>query len=95
MHNVFDGFTALAGGAFLGLIFFAGLGWTISRGLAGRLPIGWYVAGFWLRLVLVLTGFLLVSETSRSGSETRLLLCLVGFQLARIGATYRKASLET
>jgi F1F0 ATPase subunit 2 len=68
----------LAGGA-LGAVFFGGLWWTVQRGAASSTPTRWFLGSFVLRTVTVLAGFYAVG----AGQPVRLLLCLLGFLLAR------------
>ena len=68
----------LAGGA-LGAVFFGGLWWTVQRGAASSTPTRWFIGSFVLRTATVLAGFYAVG----AGQPARLLLCLLGFLLAR------------
>jgi F1F0 ATPase subunit 2 len=68
----------LAGGA-LGAVFFGGLWWTVQRGAASSTPTRWFIGSFLLRTATVLAGFYAVG----AGQPARLLLCLLGFLLAR------------
>jgi F1F0 ATPase subunit 2 len=68
----------LAGGA-LGAVFFGGLWWTVQRGAASPTPTRWFLGSFILRTATVLAGFYAVG----AGQPVRLLLCLLGFLLAR------------
>ena len=68
----------LAGGA-LGAVFFGGLWWTVQRGAASSTPARWFLGSFVLRTITVLVGFYAVG----AGQPVRLLVCLLGFLLAR------------
>ncbi len=68
----------LAGSA-LGALFFGGLWWTVRRHLSSRRSALWFVGSLLLRTSIVLAGFGFVS----AGSWQRLLLCLIGFVMAR------------
>jgi F1F0 ATPase subunit 2 len=68
----------LAGGA-LGAVFFGGLWWTVQRGAASPTPTRWFLGSFVLRTATVLAGFYAVG----AGQPARLLLCMLGFLLAR------------
>ncbi len=72
----------LAGGA-LGIIFFGGLWWTVRKGISSKRPALWFVGSLLLRTSIILGGFYLVS----SNHWERLLLCLVGFFVARLVVT--------
>ena len=69
----------LAGGA-LGVVFFGGLWWTVQRGAASSTPARWFIGSFVLRTATVLAGFYAVG----AGQPLRLLLCMLGFLLARV-----------
>jgi F1F0 ATPase subunit 2 len=75
----------LAGGAgvFLGAFFFGGLWWTVRKGLSSRRPALWFFSSLLLRVSTVLAGFYFVS----GGYWERLLLCLLGFFMARLIVT--------
>jgi F1F0 ATPase subunit 2 len=68
----------LAGGA-LGAVFFGGLWWTVQRGAESPTPARWFLGSFVLRTATVLAGFYAVG----TGQPVRLLLCMLGFLLAR------------
>lgn len=73
---------ALAGfaGLLLGALFFGGLWWTVRRGMASSNPSLWFTASLLLRTGIVLGGFYFVA-----GSDwRRMVVCLVGFILARV-----------
>jgi F1F0 ATPase subunit 2 len=71
--------TALAGGVALGGMFFGGLWWTTREGVASPRPVLWFVGSLMVRMSLALTGFYVVTR----GDWRGLLLCLLGFVLAR------------
>ena len=71
---------ALVAGGVLGAIFFGGLWWTVRKGLSSKLPAIWFSGSLLLRLSIALAGFYLVS----AGHWERLLLCLLGFVMARL-----------
>ena len=72
---------AASGMAGLGLggIFFGGLWWTVRRGLASPRPVLWFLGGTLLRRGIVMAGFYGVAD----GRWQRLLMCLLGFVVAR------------
>jgi len=72
----------LAGGA-LGAMFFGGLWWTVLRGAASDKPARWFFASMLLRTGLTLAGFYRVA----GGQPDRLVLCLLGFVIARMVVT--------
>jgi F1F0 ATPase subunit 2 len=67
-------------GAGLGGIFFAGLWWTVRRGLASPRPGLWFFFSMLARLSLTLSGFYWLA----GDDWRRLLACLLGFLLARL-----------
>ncbi|MFZ0933084.1 MAG: ATP synthase subunit I [Bryobacteraceae bacterium] len=72
----------LAGGAgvILGAFFFGGLWWTIRKGVVSRQPALWFLGSLLLRMSVALAGFYFVS----GGHWESLVLCLVGFVMARL-----------
>lgn len=79
MSNALALLLALAAGAALGVLFFAGLWWTVRKGVTARRPALWFFGSVLLRMAIVLPGFYFVS----GGHWDRLLVCLAGFVVAR------------
>lgn len=77
---------ALSGmaGVGLGAIFYAGLWWTVRKGVSANQPALWFFASWLLRTGITLGGFYLVCGYHLS----RLLACLVGFALSRPAVTW-------
>lgn len=75
----------LAGGAgvFLGAFFFGGLWWTVRKGVASKRPALLFLGSLLLRTGITLAGFYVVS----GGHWERLLVCLLGFFIARLAVT--------
>ena len=71
---------ALSAGVLLGAVFFGGLWWTVRKGVSSEQPVLWFFGSLLLRMSIALAGFYLVS----GGNWDRLLVCLVGFVLARL-----------
>jgi F1F0 ATPase subunit 2 len=71
-------------GAGLGLIFFGGLWVTIRRGVSSERPALWFFLSMLLRMSIALAGFYFVS----GGHWERLLMCVVGFVMARFAVTW-------
>jgi len=71
---------AWATGVLLGVVFFGGLWWTVRRGVSSPRPALWFFGSLLLRMGIALTGFYFVF----GGHWERLLLCLLGFILARL-----------
>ena len=68
-----------AAGLVLGAIFFGGLWWTVRKGLTARQPALWFLGSMLLRMGIVLAGFYFAG----GGQWQRLLVCLLGFVIAR------------
>ncbi len=71
---------ALVAGVLLGIMFFGGLWWTVRRGFSSKQPGLWFFGSQLLRMSIALAGFYFVS----GGHWERLLVCLLGFLLARL-----------
>lgn len=78
-------------GAALGGVFFVGLWWTVRRGAGSAHPALWFLGSLLLRLGIVLAGFYVVAGTHWQ----RLLLCLLGFTLARLAVTRATRAIGT
>jgi len=74
----------LAAGAFLGALFYGGLWWTVRRGVSSRRAALWFLGSLVLRMSVALAGFYLVAN----GNWQRLLVCLLGFAMARLAAAW-------
>jgi F1F0 ATPase subunit 2 len=74
---------ALLSGGALGAMFFGGLWWTVLRGASSATPARWFFASALLRMGLTLAGFYVVA----GGQADRLVLCLLGFVIARMIVT--------
>ena len=84
MNETLTGALACAAGGLLGSFFFGGLWWTVRRGLSAKQPALLFLGSSLLRTAVVLAGFYYVSERHWN----RLLLCLLGFVLARLAVTW-------
>lgn len=71
---------ALAAGVALGLMFFGGLWWTVTRGISSPRPALWFLGSKLLRTPLALGGFYLVGGVHWE----RWIVCLLGFVLGRL-----------
>jgi F1F0 ATPase subunit 2 len=71
-------------GVALGAIFFGGLWWTVRKGVSSRQPAYWFFVSMLLRMSITLAGFYFVGR----GNWRRLLLCLLGFVMARLVVTW-------
>lgn len=75
---------AVLAGALLGVAFYAGLWWTVRRAATFRHPGLSVLTSLLLRMGVTFGGFYLVAD----GDWVRLLLCLLGFTLARAAVTW-------
>jgi len=71
---------ALFAGILIGAIFFGGLWFTIKKGLTSKNPALWIIGSFLIRTGITLCGFYFIS----GGDWEKLLVCLLGFILARM-----------
>jgi F1F0 ATPase subunit 2 len=74
---------ALGAGVLLGSIFFGGLWWTVRACVSSKQPALWLLGSQLLRMSAVLAGFYFVGR----GHWERLLVCLLGFVMARVFVT--------
>src|SRR5664280_3746105 len=74
---------ALAVGLLLGVIFFGGLWWTVRKGVSSKQPALWFFGSLLVRMSIALAGFYFVGR----GHWERLLVCLLGFIVARLIVT--------
>jgi len=74
---------ALGTGILLGVVFFGGLWWTVHKGVSSRRPALWFFGSLVLRMGITLAGFYFIT----GGHWERLLLCLLGFIIARFIVT--------
>ena len=74
---------ALVTGVVLGAMFFGGLWWTIQKGVSSTRPALWFIGSLLLRTSIALAGFYFIAR----GHWERLLVCLLGFVVARLVVT--------
>jgi F1F0 ATPase subunit 2 len=79
MNELFAMVLVLVAGAFLGTFFFGGLWWTVRKGLTSNNPALWFFGSTLLRTGIALAGFYIIAR----GDWTRILVCLLGFLIAR------------
>jgi F1F0 ATPase subunit 2 len=83
MHETLTLVAAWAAGGVIGVMFFGGLWWTVHRGVSSGQPALWFLGSLLLRMSVTLAGFYLVS----GADWQRLVLCLLGFVMARLAVT--------
>ncbi|NDP22261.1 MAG: ATP synthase subunit I [Paludibacter sp.] len=90
MNEILFMIAALVVGLTLGTLFFGGLWFTLKKITTVKMPAIWVISSFFLRVSIVLIGFYFVAQ----GSWQRLLMCLVGFIVARFIVTYLTKSIN-
>lgn len=73
----------LLAGMGLGVFFFGGLWWTVHRAVVSPRPGLWFLVSMVVRTSIVLLGFYFIA----AGHLARLVLCLLGFVVARLIVT--------
>jgi F1F0 ATPase subunit 2 len=71
---------ALVTGVLIGAMFFGGLWWTVQKGVSSSRSVLWFSVSLLLRTSISLAGFYFIAR----GHWERLLVCLVGFVVARL-----------
>jgi F1F0 ATPase subunit 2 len=64
-------------------MFFGGLWWTVRKGVSSKRPALWFFGSLLLRMSIALAGFYFVT----GGHWERLMMCLLGFVIARFIVT--------
>lgn len=80
MNNLAALPVVLVAGAFLGAFFFGGLWWTVQKGITSNHAVLWFFGSTLLRTGIALAGFYFIGR----GDWTKILVCLLGFFLARL-----------
>ena len=75
---------ACAAGGGLGAVFFGGLWWTVRKGVSSKQSALWFLASLLVRMSIALAGFYFVGR----GHWERLVVCLLGFILARLAVMW-------
>ncbi|MDH3503676.1 MAG: ATP synthase subunit I [Nitrospirota bacterium] len=83
MNEIFMMVPALVAGMLLGAMFFGGLWWTVQKGVSSTRPAIWFFGSLLLRTSMTLAGFYVFS----GGQWEKLLMCLLGFTIARVIVT--------
>ena len=78
-NDIFPLLPVLLGGFLLGIIFFAGLYWTVQRGMRTAHPALCFISSFLLRITITLGGIYLLTDEE----WPKLLACMLGFISAR------------
>jgi F1F0 ATPase subunit 2 len=80
MNEIVGLMLVLSAGILLGLFFFGGLWWTVHRSISSKQPALWFFSSLLLRVSVVMSGFYFIT----GNNWYRLLLCLIGFIVARL-----------
>ncbi|MDH5426818.1 MAG: ATP synthase subunit I [Nitrospirota bacterium] len=91
MNDIFRLLPALVEGFLLGAMFFGGLWWTAQKGISSTQPALWFFGSLLLRTSITLAGFYVIS----GGHWETLLICLLGFTIARMTVTRLTRLAET
>jgi F1F0 ATPase subunit 2 len=70
---------SLVAGILLGAIFFGGLWWTVQKVVSSNRSTLWFFVSLLMRTSILLAGFYFIAH----GHWERLLMCLLGFVVAR------------
>ncbi len=71
-------------GIALGILFFAGLWYTVKKLVSAKETAIWFLGSFSLRIGITLTAFYFIG----AGNWQRLLVCLLGFVVARFAVVH-------
>lgn len=81
---------ALIAGMALGFFFFFGLWFTVKKAVNSKIPAVWFFMSLFFRLGVVLIGFYYISL----GGWQRLIICVVGFIIARLLVTHLTKTID-
>jgi F1F0 ATPase subunit 2 len=90
MHETLSLVLALVTGVLLGAMFFRGLWWTVQKGISSTRSALWFFGSLLLRTSMALAGFAFIGR----GHWQRLLICLLGFVMARLIVTWLTRAAE-
>ena len=71
-------------GLLLGAVFFGGLWHTVGKLATSSVPALWFIGSFFIRSAITVLGFYYISF----GDWRRLIVCLLGFIIARYAVVY-------
>jgi len=90
ISNIIYMILAFLAGIALGLFFFGGLWFTVKKSIASKIPAIWFFSSFIFRVGVVLICFYYISP----GGWQYLVICLIGFIVARFVVTYITKSID-
>lgn len=83
MNDVVILSVSLMAGVLIGAFFFGGLWWTVQKSLTSNNPVLWFFGSTLVRTGFAVAGFYFTSR----GDWRNLLVCLLGFVIARVVVT--------
>ena len=84
MNEILYSILTFITGLLLGTLFFGGLWFTVKKAVTSKKPALWFVGSFLFRTGITLIGFYYTSL----GNWQRLLICMLGFIVARLVIIY-------
>ena len=84
MNEIQIAILAWLAGLLLGAFFFGGLWLTVRKCVSAQRPVLWLLPSLVLRMSITLAGFYFISN----GHWQRLIVCLLGFVMARLVVTW-------
>jgi F1F0 ATPase subunit 2 len=83
MNDILSLVLAWVTGVLLGAMFFGGLWYTVQKGVSSKRSALWFFGSLLMRTGVTLAGFYFIAR----GSWERLIVCLLGFVIARLFVT--------
>jgi len=90
MNEILYRILVFIAGLVLGTLFFGGLWLTVKKTVASKTPALWVFGSFIFRVSITMLGFYYIA----SGNWQRLVICLLGFTMARFGVVRLTKTLE-
>ncbi len=84
MNDILNTTLVFISGLAFGTLFFGGLWFTVKKSVASKTPALWILGSFAVRTAITLFGFYFIG----AGNVQRLLICLLGFIVARFVVIY-------
>lgn len=91
MNETVSMIVAFVAGIALGIIFFGGLWFTVKKVIVAKTPVLWLSISFILRVSITALGFYMIG----AGNWQNLLICLLGFIVARLAVIHFTKALDT
>lgn len=90
MNNVIYMVFVFAGGVLLGILFFGGLWFTVRKAVTSKTPALVVLGSYIFRVGITVAGFYFIGM----GNWKNLVICLIGFIIARFVVIYYTKSIE-